>query len=84
MGVLEKIPSVREVWIFSGITQLEVRVRITCRDPQINTGSPHIRLEQTNFIGRVLCRLLRARNARSVSARSGTEITKSLGACSEI
>ena len=48
------------------------------------TGSPHIRLEQTNFIGRVLCRLLRARNARSVSARSGTEITKSLGACSEI
>ena len=28
--------------------------------------------------------LLRARNARSVSARSGTEITKSLGACSEI
>ena len=51
------------------------------------TGSPHIRLEQTNFIGRVLCRpffLIRARNARSVSARSGTEITKSLGACSEI
>ena len=34
----------------------------------------------------VLCRpfLKRARNARSVSARSGTEITKSLGACSEI
>ena len=25
------------------------------------TGSPHIRLEQTNFIGRVLSRLLRAR-----------------------
>ena len=47
----------------------------------IHTGSPHIRLEQTNFIGRVLCRLLRARNARSVSARSGNrnyEIARSL------
>ena len=53
------------------------------------TGSPHIRLEQTTFIGRVLCFvlaifLISARNARSGSARSGTEITKSLGACSEI
>ena len=28
--------------------------------------------------------LIRARNARSVSAKSGTEITKLLGACSEI
>ena len=57
--------------------------------PCVHTGSPHIRLEQTTFIGRLLrfvpaIFLIRARNARSVIARSGTEITKSLGACSEI
>ena len=44
------------------------------RNPQITaasvtTGSPHIRLEQTNFIGRALCRLLRARNARGLEPK---------------
>ena len=63
-----------------GVCTLRARVHLKT----LSTGSPHIRLEQTNFIGRVLCRLLRTRNAQSVSARSGAEITKSLGACSEI
>jgi len=52
------------------------------REPSHPFGTNY--LYRAGFVFCVGHFLIRTRNAQSVSARSGTEITKSLGACSEI